>query len=96
MKGAAALPVVPEMGSGSKRVSGVFMKKKPLPSILTSLGALGGMGFTIAVPIVLFAIGGRYLDGLLHTGSLFLLIGLLLGLISGIYGAYRLYRSVFG
>ena len=31
----------------------------------------------------------------IHTGPLFTLLGLLLGLITGIYGAYRLFKSVF-
>ncbi|GAC1358715.1 MAG: hypothetical protein NVS2B12_14670 [Ktedonobacteraceae bacterium] len=70
-------------------------EKPPTRSIPATLGALGGMGFTIAVPIAFFAVLGNYLDGLLHTGSILVLLGLLLGLISGIYGAYRLYKSVF-
>ncbi|GCE18012.1 AtpZ/AtpI family protein [Dictyobacter kobayashii] len=70
-------------------------QKPPTPTVLNTLGALSGMGFTVAVPIALGAIVGNYLDGLLHTGHLFILLGLLLGLISGIYGAYRLYKSVF-
>lgn len=70
-------------------------QKPPTPTVLNTLGALSGMGFTVAVPIALGAILGNYLDGLLHTGPLFILLGLLLGLISGIYGAYRLYKSVF-
>lgn len=70
-------------------------QKPPTPTVLTTLGALSGMGFTVAVPIALGAILGHYLDGLLHTGPLFILLGLLLGLISGIFGAYRLYKSVF-
>ena len=49
------------------------------------------LGFTIAIPIALFAILGNYLDGILHTSHFILLFGLLLGLISGIYGAYRLF-----
>jgi ATP synthase protein I len=53
------------------------------------------MGFIIAVPIAIGAIAGNYLDGYLHIGPLFLLLGLLLGLIAGIYGAYRLFKSVF-
>ncbi len=56
--------------------------------------ALTGMGFTIAIPIAIGAIAGHYLDGLTHTGPLLLFIGLLLGLISGIVGAYRLFKSV--
>jgi ATP synthase protein I len=70
-------------------------EKPPTPSITKTLGALSGMGFTIAVPIAFFAVLGNYLDGLLHTGSILVLLGLLLGLISGFYGAYRLYKSVF-
>ena len=72
------------------------MSKKPAPTIGTTLGALAGMGFTIAIPIALFAILGHLLDGVTHTAPLFLLLGLLLGLITGIYGAYRLFRSVLG
>jgi len=60
-----------------------------------ALGTLAGIGFTIAVPIALLTIGGYYLDGLTHTKPVFLLLGLLLGLISGIYGAYRLLSRVF-
>lgn len=70
-------------------------QQPPSPKVLSTLGTLSGMGFTIAVPIVLGAILGNYLDGLLHTRPLFILLGLLLGMISGFYGAYRLYKSVF-
>lgn len=74
------------------------MERKPRPSslgLMESLGVLSGMGFTIAVPIVVFAVAGHYLDGFIHTQPLFLLLGLLLGLVTGIVGAYRLYKSVF-
>jgi ATP synthase protein I len=66
------------------------MNKKQPPSVWGSLALVGQLGFTIAFPIALFAILGNYLDGVVHIGHLFLLLGLLLGLISGIYGAYRL------
>jgi len=66
------------------------MNKKQPPSVWGSLALVGQLGFTIAIPIALFAILGNYLDGVVHIGHLFLLLGLLLGLISGIYGAYRL------
>ena len=71
------------------------MDRKPPLTILEALGTLAGLGFTIAVPIALFTIGGLYLDGITHTKPLFVLLGLLLGLISGIYGAYRLVSRVF-
>jgi ATP synthase protein I len=52
---------------------------------------MGQLGFIIAIPIVLGAILGSFLDGKFHTSPILLLIGLLLGLTSGIYGAYRLF-----
>ena len=72
------------------------MKQKPPPSsVLNILGSLSGLGFTIAIPIVLGTILGHYLDGQFHTGALFTLLGLLLGLVAGIYGAYRLFKALF-
>ena len=71
------------------------MSKRPPLTMWEALGTLAGIGFTIAVPIALLTIGGYYLDGLTHTKPVFLLLGLLLGLISGIYGAYRLLSRVF-
>ncbi len=71
-------------------------KQTPPPSAWGSLALVGQLGFTIAVPIALLAILGHFLDGVAHTGYLFLLLGLLLGLIAGIYGAYRLLsRSLY-
>lgn len=66
------------------------MKKNEPPSVWQSLALMGQLGFIIAVPIALGSILGNYLDGLTHKGTLFLLLGLLLGLVTGIYGAYRL------
>jgi ATP synthase protein I len=68
------------------------MKQKP-PSVWGPLALVGQFGFTIATPIVLLAILGNYLDGQFHTAPLLILLGLLLGLILGIYGAYRLLKS---
>jgi len=66
------------------------MNKKQPPSVWGSLALVGQLGFTIAIPIALLAILGNFLDGKVQSGHVFLLLGLLLGLISGIYGAYRL------
>ena len=66
------------------------MKKNEPPSVWASLALVGELGFVIAIPIALGSILGNYLDGLTHTNTVFLLLGLLLGLMSGIYGAYRL------
>ena len=71
------------------------MNKKPPPSVWGSLALMGQLGFTIAIPLALGAWGGSYLDGRTGTKSIFLLLGLLLGLIVGIYGAYRLFSRFF-
>ena len=70
-------------------------KKPPSPHSLRNGGGFEWNGLTIAIPIVAGTLGGDYLDGYLHTKPLFILLGLLLGLIVGIFGAYRLYKAVF-
>jgi len=49
------------------------------------LSLVFGLGYTIAIPIVLFALGGRLLDDKMHTSPLFLLLGILLAIISSGY-----------
>lgn len=66
------------------------MKKNEPPSVWGSLGLVGALGLTIALPIALGSFLGNYLDGITHTKDVYLLLGLLLGLIVGILGAYRL------
>jgi ATP synthase protein I len=70
------------------------MNKKPSPSAWGTMAAVGQLGLTVAIPIALGAILGSYLDGRFTTGHLFVLLGLLLGLIAGIYGAYRLFSRL--
>lgn len=70
------------------------MNKKEPPSVWGSLALVGQLGLTIAIPMAIGAIGGSLLDDFIHTRPLFILLGLLLGLISGIYGAYRLFKKI--
>ncbi len=70
------------------------MKKKP-PSVWESLALVGELGFIIAIPLAAGALLGNYLDSITHQNSLFLLLGLLLGLVVGVYGAYRLFARFF-
>ncbi|MPZ48507.1 MAG: hypothetical protein GEU75_04200 [Dehalococcoidia bacterium] len=48
-----------------------------------------GIGFYVAITIVLMTIGGRELDKALDTGRLFTLVGLTLGLILALWGGMR-------
>jgi ATP synthase protein I len=71
------------------------MKKNQPPSAWGSLALMGQLGLTIALPLLAGALLGNYLDSRNNNTSLFLILGLLLGLIVGIYGAYRLLSRFF-
>jgi F0F1-type ATP synthase assembly protein I len=49
-----------------------------------------GMGWTIAIAILIGVLAGNWLDGRTGTHPLFLLIGLILGLALGLYSAGRM------
>ncbi len=70
-------------------------KKKPPSSVWEAMALVSGLGFTIAIPLAAGSLLGIYLDGRTNHEPLFLLLGLLLGLIVGIYGAYRLLARFF-
>lgn len=47
------------------------------------------LGFTIAIPIVLLALGGRVLDNHLHTSPLLLLVGIGLAIFITSFLVYK-------
>ena len=58
------------------------------------LGLVFDLGYTIAVPLVVFALGGRFLDKKLETAPLFLLIGIFAALAASGYGIYKKIKQV--
>ena len=52
------------------------------------------LGLTLAVPIVLGALAGHWIDGKLGTGMIFFVLLLLLGLAGGFVGAYQQIMAV--
>lgn len=52
------------------------------PNLVKSGGALGA-GLTFAVTVASFALGGLWVDGKLGTRPLFVLVGVLLGILGG-------------
>ncbi len=48
------------------------------------------LGFGIAIPLALFIVGGVWLDGTFKTSPVFLLLGILFGMIGAGYSFYRL------
>ncbi|MDO4552667.1 MAG: AtpZ/AtpI family protein [Bacillota bacterium] len=54
-----------------------------------ALALFGQLGLTVAVPIILGALAGRWIDQRLGTFPLFLAVLILLGTGAGILGAYH-------
>ena len=57
---------------------------------------LTGIGFYIAACILLGTFVGLWLDGKLNTEPLFMIGGLVVGLVIAIYGVYRMIRPLMG
>ena len=58
-----------------------------------SLAVASQFGVTLAVGVGLGLFAGQWLDGQLHTGPLFTLIGVLVGLVGGVTSTLTLYRA---
>ena len=54
-----------------------------------------GIGWFIGLSILLGVLSGLWLDNKLDTQPLFILIGLLFGLIVAVYGVYRMLLPLF-
>lgn len=59
------------------------------------LGLVTSIGLNWAAAILIGLFGGRWVDGRLHTGPLFLLLGLLLGMAAGFWGSLKLLKVFF-
>ena len=57
---------------------------------------LMGLGWYVALSIILGAIGGLWLDRRLDTLPLFTLIGVLLGTVLAFYGLIKMVRPLMG
>ena len=49
-----------------------------------------GVGWFIAISILLGVLGGLWLDGKLGTSPIMVIVGLILGLVVAFYGVYRM------
>ena len=57
---------------------------------LKVLGRALGVGWYIAIAIVLGLLGGLWLDGKFDTKPLFTIIGLIIGILAAAYGVYQI------
>ena len=53
---------------------------------------LTGVGFFVAASIILGVLGGRWLDGKLNSEPLWMIVGLILGIVVAFYGVYTMIR----
>ncbi len=51
------------------------------------------LGFAIIIPLIIFALGGRFLDKKFETSPLFLIIGILISLIFTSVAVYKKTRK---
>jgi hypothetical protein len=74
------------------RVADVMSTERPgsKPKVLAALALLGQLGLAMAVPMVLCAVAGKYLDGWLHGHGVLLIFMILVGIAAGAYGVYLL------
>ncbi|MFA5872010.1 MAG: AtpZ/AtpI family protein [Parcubacteria group bacterium] len=52
------------------------------------------LGYIIAVPLVILALIGRYLDNKLGTSPWFLLVGILIAVFVSSYGIYKKFKDI--
>ncbi len=55
---------------------------------------LASVGFFVAGSIILGVLGGRWLDSKLNSEPVFLLVGLILGIVTAFYGVYSMLRPL--
>ncbi len=67
----------------------VDIKPKEKNQVWSALSLAWQLGYTIAIPVVVFGLLGRFLDKRLGTSPLFLLIGILISLVISSVGIYK-------
>jgi ATP synthase protein I len=58
--------------------------------LFSSMGLVTGLGFSAVGSVLVGILGGLFLDRMLHTTPLFLIVGILLGIAAAALGVYRL------
>lgn len=57
--------------------------------LLAAVGMVGNVGLTMVATALVGLFGGRFIDDKLGSSPWFTIIGILLGLVSGMWSAYR-------
>ena len=62
----------------------------------SALGLAWNLGYTIAVPVVVLALAGRYLDKKLGTAPWLLLAGILVSIVVSSWAVYKKTLDIIG
>lgn len=62
--------------------------------LMSAFGLAWELGYTIAIPLVILAGGGRLLDRYFNTSPLFLLIGVATSIIITVYVLYNKIKAI--
>lgn len=66
------------------------MKRKDVFSATQNLALVGHVGLAMMIPIFFGIIGGHFIDEKLGTGSIFLIIGIVVGVMASFMNLYNL------
>ncbi|MBT8398097.1 MAG: hypothetical protein HKO65_11190 [Gemmatimonadetes bacterium] len=70
-------------------MAGQNQKESQRPELLKAAGQYTGYGLSWALSVLLFLLGGWWLDGKVGTAPLFMILGAFLGGGAGFYSLYR-------
>lgn len=72
----------------------MLKKKNPLNSeLIKYISLISQLGFTIIGSILLFLAGAMFLERKFQTEGILILIGVFLGVVSGVFAAYKLLKK---
>ncbi len=66
------------------------------PTLLKALSLITQLGLSMISSIVIFLLIGRWIDKIYDTANLFLIIGIICGIISGMLSNYIILRKFYG
>ncbi len=70
-------------------MAGQKQKESQRPELLKAAGQFTGYGLSWALSVLLFLLGGWWLDGKVGTAPLFMILGAFVGGGAGFYSLYR-------
>lgn len=80
----------------NKKIFDNEQERKEWQEIMSYVGLVTEIGLTLVLLIIIFFAIGLYIDRRLNTKGIFLIIGIIAGVIIGFYNAYRCISKMGG